>query len=68
MANEQNKRNPEPNKGNRPIERRILLTEGRLEERGRKSGPPQAQTGGNVAKQWQPPNNESTPNRRPKRT
>ena len=68
MADKQDKRNPEPSKGKSYIERRVLLAKGRTEERGRKSGPPQAPADGNVPKQWQPPKNQSTPDRRPKKT
>lgn len=68
MADKQDKRNPRPSKNEPPIERRIALTEGRMEERGRKNGPPQAPTGGNVSKQWQRPKSQSTPDKRPKKT
>lgn len=68
MVDKQDKRNPEPSKGTSSIERRVLLTKGRMEERGRKSGPPQAPADGNVFKQWQRPKNQSTPDKRPKKT
>ena len=37
-------------------------------ERGLKSGPPRPRTVARIPKQWQPPKNENTPNRRIKRT
>jgi hypothetical protein len=35
---------------------------------GRMSGPPRSQTGDRIPKQWQPPENASTPNNRAKKT
>ncbi len=73
MADKQNKWNPEPSKDNLPIEPGMLIrgiehTEGDLLKRGREIGPPQARTGGNAAKTWQPPQKESTPNNRVRKT
>jgi hypothetical protein len=67
MPDRQDKQNHKPRNKELPIERAALLIEGGAEERGRVNGPPQATTDGNVAKQWQPPKNQSVPSNRPKK-
>lgn len=62
MANHQDKPNTEQ------FSSEIDLTDVMYVELGRTSGPPKARTGTAIPKQWQPPKNESTPNRRIKRT
>ena len=67
MADKQNKQNLRPDKSEVLIESRMVITEGREHDLGRKSAPPQARTGDNVPKQWQPPKNQSTPSNRTKK-
>ena len=67
MPDGQDRQHHKPRNKELPIERTALFIEGGVEDRGRVNGPPQATTDGNVAKQWQPPKNQSVPSNRPKK-
>ena len=66
MAKGQNQRGPEQIPDS--ISGEIKLSDFACIEAGRTSGPPQPRTVARHPKQWQLPKNESTPNRRIKRT
>ena len=68
MADQEDKRNPEQTPDDPAGKRDMSFTDGEIWKFGHQSGPPQARTGTAIPKQWQPPKNESTPNRRIKRT
>ena len=66
MANSQNEHNPEQVPDGTSGE--INLNDVMYVELGRTGGPPRPRTVARIPKQWQPPKNENTPNRRIKRT
>ena len=66
MADKQDE--PDPKQIPDSVSGEIDLADVMYVEAGRTSGPPQARTKSTAPKQWEPPKNESAPNKRAKKT
>ena len=68
MVDQQDKRNYGQTPSDSAGKRVMSFADGEIRKYGHQSGPPRPRTVAGIPKQWQPPKNESTPNRRIKRT